>query len=141
MQRSVPSPRGGEGDGASLGRDGSGRWRGGGGIDLAVAHRLRHLLFLHIHGAKLCVDRRLERGIGLHAAAGGQLEIAIPANGERRPAPGLQNIQRHAAAVQAQIDLALRQLGYGGGGLQNAALGEGAELSDIDRRRRGAQLE
>ena len=66
MQRSVPSPRGGEGDGASLGRDGSGRWRGGGGIDLAVAHGLRHLLFLHIYGAKLCVDRRLERGIGLH---------------------------------------------------------------------------
>lgn len=53
--------------------------RGGGGADLAVAHDLRHLLFLHIHGAELPVDRRLERGIGLHAAAGGQLEIAIPA--------------------------------------------------------------
>ncbi len=50
-----------------------------GGADLAVAHDLRHLLFLHIHGAELPVDRRFERGIGLHAAAGGQLEIAIPA--------------------------------------------------------------
>ena len=68
-----------ERNGASLWGDGSGRWRGGAGADLAVAHDLRHLLFLHIHGAELPVDRRFERGIGLHAAAGGQLEIAIPA--------------------------------------------------------------
>ena len=55
-----------ERESASLWGDGSGRWRGGGGAALAVAHDLRHLLFLHIHGAELPVDRRFERGIGLH---------------------------------------------------------------------------
>ncbi len=43
--------------------------------------------------------------------------------------------------LKLRLTPALRQLGYRGGGLQNAALGEGAKLSDIDRRGCGVQFE
>ncbi len=85
--------------------------------------------------------------VGLSGASACTLPLAVswrlpsPLIGSNGQPPGLQNIQRHAAAGKAQIDLALRQLGYRGSGLQNAALGEGAKLSDIDRRRCRAQLE
>ncbi len=93
----------GEDDGISLWRDGSGRWRGGAVLTSPLRIVCATCCFSMFTALSCALTVGL-RGIGLHAAAGGQLEIAIPADGERRPAPCLQNIQRHAAAVQAQID-------------------------------------
>jgi len=79
-------------------------------------HGLRDLLFLHVHRMQLAADRWLERRIGLNIAAGGKLNITIAGKRQCGPAPLLQDRHWHAASVQADLSLALRQLRNAGGG-------------------------
>ena len=100
----------------------------------AARHRLLYLLLIHIHRAQLPIHRWLQRGIRLHAAAGGELNIAVTCNRQRRPAPLLQHAERNAAPVEAHRGLPQRQLGNGRRGFQNTFLGKCAQVGNVHRR-------
>ncbi|STT83148.1 Uncharacterised protein [Klebsiella pneumoniae] len=70
-----------------------------------------------------------------------QLEIAIPLIGSDGQPQACRIFSGTPRPLKLRLTWRCGKLGYRGGGLQNAALGEGAKLSDIDRRGCGVQFE